>query len=224
VFRSRRREVVFPQREHARLSAALADAWSDVFAPVRLPRERFVRGVAEHDRGYAEHDVDEIGQVSRDRWLAIQERGFAPTGEDPVVDLVVALHVRRLVSGSDDDGSRRVLIAMEDALPALVREAGASDDDAAAADRITHLCDRISFDFCLEEPDSGAVDVLDADGTPVRVAYAVDGRGTIALDPWPLDRPALGGAVLAYAAEGYPDVLEEAPTPFAVEPMGEARR
>ncbi len=215
---------MFPQREHARLSAALADAWSDAFAPVRLPRERFVRGVAEHDRGYDEHDADEIGQVSRDRWLAIQERGFAPTGDDPVVDLVVALHVRRLVSGGADDGSRRLLQAMDDALPALVRTSGVSADDAVAADRITDLCDRISFDFCLEEPDSGAVDVLGADGAPTRVAYTVDGRGTIALDPWPLGRRALAGTVLAYAAEGYPEVLEEAPTPFAVEPMGGAGR
>ena len=108
---------------------------------------------------------------------------------------------------------------MDDALPALVRDAGVSADDAAAADRITDLCDRISFDFCLEEPDSGAVEVLGADGTPVRVAYAVDGRGTITLDPWPLDRPALGGT-LAFAAEGYPEVLEPVPTPFAVEPPG----
>lgn len=215
---------MFPQREHARFSAALADAWSDAFAPVRLPRERFVRGVAEHDRGYSEHDADEIGLVSRDRWLAIQERGFAPRREDTVVDLVVALHVRRLVSSGDDDGSRRVLGAMDDALPALVREAGTSTGDAAAADRITDLCDRISFDFCLEQPDSGAVDVLAAEGTPVRVAYAVDGRGTIALDPWPLDRPALGGTVLAYAAEGYPEVLEKVPAPFAVEPMDGAGR
>ena len=215
---------MFPQREHARLSAALADAWSDAFAPVRLPRARFVRGVAEHDRGYAEHDVDEIGQVTRDRWLAIQEHGFAPTRDDTVVDLVVALHVRRLVSSGDDDGSRRVLRAMDDALPALVREAGVSTDEAAAADRITNLCDRISFDFCLEQPDSDGVDVLGGDGTPVRVAYEVDGRGTIALDPWPLDRPTLDGTVLGYAADGYPDVLEEVRTPFAVEPMDGAGR
>jgi len=215
---------VFPQREHARFSAALADAWSDAFAPVRLPRERFVRGVAEHDRGYAEHDVDEIGQVPRDRWLAIQERGFAPTGEDTVADLVVALHVRRLVSGGDDDRSRRLLQAMDDDLPALVEGAGVDIGDAAAADRITDLCDRISFDFCLEEQDSGAVDLLGADGSQARISYAVDGHGTIVLDPWPLDRPALGGTVLAYAAAGYPEVLEEVPTPFAVEPRGGAGR
>ena len=215
---------MFPQREHARFSAALADTWSDAFVPVRLPRERFVRGVAEHDRGYAEHDVDEIGQVPRDRWLAIQERGFAPTGEDTVADLVVALHVRRLVSGGDDDRSRRLLQAMDATLPALVREGGVPAGDAAAADRITDLCDRISFDFCLEEPDSGAVDLLGADGSQARISYAVDGHGTIVLDPWPLDRPALGGTLHAYAAAGYPEVLEEVPTPFAVEPRGGAGR
>jgi hypothetical protein len=216
--------VIFPQREHAVLSATIASAWDDATWPIRLPREPFVRGVARHDRGYDDHDADEIGRVSRERWLAIQEQGFAPTRADPVVDLVVALHVRRLVSSGDDDGSRRVRRAMDEALPALVRAAGVSAEDAAAADRITSLCDRISFDFCLEEPDSGAVDLLGADGSQARISYAVDGHGTIVLDPWPLDRPALGGTVLAYAAAGYPEVLEEVPTPFAVEPRGGAGR
>ena len=216
--------MVFPQREHAAFAATIASAWSDALAPIRLPRERFVRGVARHDRGYAEHDADEIGQVSRDRWLAIQERGFAPTREDPVVDLVVALHVRRLVSSGDDNAARHVVRAMDDALPAILGDAGVSADDAAADDRITDLCDRISFDFCLEEPDSGGVDVLGPGGLPVRVSYAVDGQGAIVLDPWPLDRPALDGTVLAYAAERYPEVLEPAPTPFVVQPVGGATR
>jgi hypothetical protein len=224
VFRSRRREVVFPQAEHARLAAALASAWSDAFAPVRLPLERFVRGVALHDRGYGEHDADEIGQVSRARWLAIQERGFAATGEDPLVDLVVALHVRRLVSSGEDDASRRVLAAMDDALPALVRDAGVSPEDAAAADRITDLCDRISFDVCLEAPDAGEVDVLHADGSPARVSYTVDGHGGVELDPWPLAPPALGGTLLGYAAPAYPDDLEPVRATFSFQPTTGARR
>ena len=209
---------MFPQAEHARLAAAIASAWSDAFAPVRLQRERFVRGVALHDRGYGEHDADEIGQVSRERWLAIQERGFAATGEDPLVDLVVALHVRRLVSSGDDEPSRRVLDAMDEALPRLGRDAGVSPEDAGAADRITDLCDRISFDVCLEAPDAGEVEILRADETPVRVSYTVDGRGTIVLDPWPLEPPALAGTVLGYAAGGYPDVLEPVPTPVSLLP------
>ncbi len=215
---------MFPQAEHARFAAAIASAWSDAFAPVRLPRERFLHGVARHDRGYGEHDADEIGQVSRERWLAIQERGFTATGEDPLVDLVVALHVRRLVSSGEDEPSRRVLSAMDEALPPLVHDAGVSPEDAAAADRITDLCDRISFDVCLEEPDAGAVEVLRADGSPVRVSYTVDGRGTIVLDPWPLEPPALACSVLGYAAGAYPDVLEPVPTPVSLQPTAGARR
>ena len=224
MFRSRRREVVFPQAEHARFAAAIASAWSDAFAPVRLPRERFLNGVALHDRGYGEHDADEIGKVSRERWLAIQERGFAATGEDPLVDLVVALHVRRLVSSGEDEPSRRVLDAMDEAIPRLVRAAGVSAEDADAADRITDLCDRASFDFCLEAPDAGEVEVLRADGSPVRVSYSVDEPGTVVLDPWPLEPPALAGTVLGYASGAYPDVLEPVPTPFSVQPTAGARR
>ena len=220
MFRSRRREVVFPQREHARFAAAIADGWSDAFAPVRLPRERFVLGVAEHDRGYVEHDADEIGKLPPGRWLEIQERGFAPTRDDAVVDLVVALHVRRLVSSRGDEETRRVLATMDAGLPALVDAAGVSADAAAAADRITDLCDRVAFDFCLEEPATGAVDVLRADGTAAEVRYALDGRGGVTLEPWPLDVERLVGTVRGFAAGRYPGDLEPVLTPFVIEPAG----
>ncbi len=222
MFRSRRREVVFPQREHARFAAAVADAWSDAFAPVRLPRERFVLGVAEHDRGYAEHDADEIGNLPPGRWVEIQARGFAPTRQDAVVDLVVALHVRRLVSSGRDEESRRALTAMDAELPALVVAAGVSADDAAAADRITDLCDRISFDFCLEAPATGAVAVIGAEGAATEVRYALDGNGGVTLEPWPLDVERLAGTVQGFASARYPDDLEPVPTPFVLEPAGRA--
>ena len=220
MFRSRRREVVFPQREHARFAAVIADAWSDAFAPIRLPRERFVLGVAEHDRGYVEHDADEIGNLPAGRWLGIQERGFAATHDDAVVDLVVGLHVRRLVSLGHDQETRRVLAAMDAEVPALVRAAAVSAGDAYAADRVTDLCDRISFDFCLEEPASGSVEVVGADGTATAVRYALDGLDAVTLEPWPLAVERLNGTVQAFAAEGYPDDLEPVPTPFIIEPAG----
>jgi hypothetical protein len=132
--------------------------------------------------------------------------------------------VRRLVSSGEDEPSRRVLDAMDEALPRLLRAAGVSPEDAGAADRITDLCDRVSFDFCLEAPDAGEVEVLRADGSPVTVSYSVDGPGTVMLDPWPLEPPALAGTVLGYASGAYPDVLEPVPTPFSVQPTAGARR
>src|SRR6476661_2566261 len=93
MFASRRRSIVFPQAEHARFSGALALAWAE---RPPLPFAAFVRGVADHDRGYGERDCDPIGGVmGSERWVEIQRRGFTPRGEDAVVDLVVALHVRR---------------------------------------------------------------------------------------------------------------------------------
>jgi hypothetical protein len=218
VFRSRRRPVVFPQLEHARLAAAIAIAWDDRVAPLPLPLESFVAGVALHDRGYGEHDDDEIGAVPADRWLEIQRQGFTPLGDDAVVDLVVAMHVRRLVSHRGDDRTRATLAEMDETLVALREDAGVSEEDAADADRITDLCDRVAFDFCLEQPASGVVVVSGRDGESIALGYELDGQGNVAFDPWPLRPHPVAGIMLGYAAEGYPGRLEPVVTPFSLVP------
>jgi uncharacterized protein DUF3891 len=216
MFRSGRRPVLFPQAEHARLAGMIALAWgNDHFARPALPFDAFVRGVTLHDRGYGELDADGIGEVSPDRWAAIQRSGFAPRGEEPVVDLLVALHVHRLVSGGDET----VLAPMTAALSELHRAAGVGESDAAEADRITDLCDRIAFDFCVEEPTSGRVAVAPARGAePIAVAYTVDGHGEITLEPWPLGLPRVSGIILGFRAERYPDELEPVVVPFDARP------
>ena len=218
MFRSRRRRVVFPQLEHARLSAAVALAWDEVVIPLPLRRESFVTGVALHDRGYGEHDADEIGAVPRDRWLGIQRRSFAPMGVDPVVDLVVAMHVRRLVSHATSHAARAAFMEMDEGIPTLREAAAVSKEGAAAADRITDLCDRVSFAFCLEQPESGSMEVVGPDGGAIAVRYEVDGQGTIVLDPWPLEELTVSGVLIAYAADAYPRVLDPVVTPFRIEP------
>src|SRR4051795_1811506 len=99
MFRSQARPVVYPQAEHARAAAAIAAAWGRGRPPV--PFESLVRGVALHDRGYGELDADGIGETDDERWLEIQRRGFAAQDDDPVVELLVALHIHRLVSYGD---------------------------------------------------------------------------------------------------------------------------
>jgi hypothetical protein len=88
VFRSRRRAVVLPQRDHARFSAEIAGAWSDALAVVRLDGARYARGVAELDGTAAEvrYVVDGQGVVTLEPWpLAVDRlegavRGFAGAG------------------------------------------------------------------------------------------------------------------------------------------------
>ncbi len=182
--------MVIPQAEHARLSALIALHWE---LPPPLPFASFVAGVALHDRGYGELDDDAIGEVSTDRWLHIQRAGFAPRGEDAVVDLVVAMHVQRLVSGTDDPRREAVAAEMAAALPAIRAAAGVSAEDAAAADRVTHQCDLVSFDFC-EQP------------------------GAMTLAPWPLCVAELRDVVRGFRRDGYPHTLEPVVLEFALRP------
>lgn len=204
MFHSRRRSIVFPQADHARLAGAIALSWRERPA---LPFDSFVRGVADHDRGYGEHDADEIGSVESERWVAIQRRGFTVRSGDPVVDLVASLHVRRLLSSQTDEHERAAFDEVTALLPSLLDAAGATEEEAEQADAITNVCDRIAFDFCFEEPSEGQVR---------GIAYALDGHGSISLEPWPLTVPRLVGLVTAYEADGYPERLVPVVVPFDV--------
>jgi hypothetical protein len=218
MIRSRRRAIVFAQADHARLAGTFAVAWRE--RPV-MPFGSFVRGVADHDRGYGELDDDELGAIESEPWVAIQRRGFAPRGDDAVVDLVTAMHIRRLLSSQDDAHERSAFAAVDALLPSLLDAAGVTADGADAADRITNVCDRLALLFCFEEP---------AEGEVRGHAYALDGLGGITLDPWPLDVPRLVGLVTAYEAAGYPERPVPVVVPFEFQPVardqaeGSARR
>jgi len=195
MFRSSRRDVVFPQMEHAAFAAGIALQWRE---RPNVPFDSFMRGIALHDRGYGELDEDEIGAVEQPRWLEIQRRGFGGRGEDPVVDLVVSLHVARLVG--DDDPS------LGERLPELLERAGVGQAVAVAADRITNLCDRISFDVCLEQP---------AEGSVGEIAYAYDGGNRVTVEPWPFAADRFAALLIGYRAEGYPHTLDRVVEPIA---------
>jgi hypothetical protein len=198
MFRSRRRDVVFPQMEHAAFAAGIALQWRE---RPDLPFDSFIRGVALHDRGYGELDEDEIITVEQSRWLGIQRRGFGARDDDPIVDLIVSLHVARLVG--DDDPSLR------DGLPALLARADVDEATAAAADRITNVCDHIAFDVCFEQPEE----------TSVRgVRFAYDGSNRVTVDPWPFVPEQFGVLLVGYTADGYPRTLDRVVEPVAFVP------
>lgn len=192
MFRSRRREIVFPQSEHARLAAMLAAGAG--------AEPRVVAGVLWHDRGYPPFDTDGIGEMPPERWADLMRAGFAPETADPLVDHMARMHIHRLARNARPE----LAAELEPALPASLSRSGMTAEEAAAADALTELYDMVAFDFCLEEPAAGS-----ASG----VAYEIDGRGRITLDPWPLVPAELDGFVTAFLAEGYPEL----PAPVAVQ-------
>ena len=209
MFASRRRDLVFPQSEHARLAGLVARAWgNDAFPPPPLPFDSFVAGVALHDRGYGEFDNDPIGGVmAPERWVEIQLRGAEPRGDDPVVDLVTVLHIHRLMTPPENDVQANARERVGALIPGLLDAAGVTQAQALDADRITAICDRIAFELPWEEPTSGELN---------GVRYEIDGLGGVVLDPWPLSVSELVGFVYAYRAEGYPERRAPVVVPFDV--------
>ena len=207
MFRSRTRQVVYPQAEHARIAAAIAAAWGSDRPPV--PFESFVRGVALHDRGYGELDADGIGETDDDRWLEIQRRGFAPQDDDPVVELVVALHIHRLVSYGESAARKAAAREFAAALPARRAAANVTDAQATASDRVTNLCDRISFELCFEH---------DTDFSVGDYACTTTASGVATIDPWPLAQDRLAVDAVGYETNGYPDTLRPVERTFVVQP------
>jgi len=195
MFRSRRRDVVFPQMEHAAFAAGIALHWRE---RPNVPFDSLARGIALHDRGYGELDEDEIGAVEQARWLEIQRRGYGARDEDAVVDLIVSLHVARLVADADP--------SFGDGLAALLERAGVDQPTAAAADRITNLCDRISFDVCLEQPEEGSLH---------GIRYAYDGANRVTVEPWPFAADRFAVLLVGYRADGYPHTLDRVVEPIA---------
>ncbi|MGZ4413461.1 MAG: DUF3891 family protein [Gaiellaceae bacterium] len=205
-FHSRRRSIVFPQVEHAHFAGELASQWRD---RPPLPFESFVRGVAEHDRGYGELDDAPLGAVESASWVEIQRRGFTRHGEDPVTDLVVALHVRRLLASRDDAFEEAAYAEVDALVPSLLAAAGVVEADAETADAITNVCDVLSLLFCFESA---------AEREVRGFRLASDGLGRLSIAPWPFVPGGLTGEVPAYDREGYPQRLARLAVPHVLEP------
>jgi len=217
MFRSKSRAIIVPQSEHLHLAGELARLWGN--ADFDLPpfdRESIVAGIGGHDRGYGYIDNWPIGGMDEETWNDIARRGFAMQCSDPVADLIAKYHVRRL-AGYSDLPSRK---AMDAEFSAKIAETlvahGLSQDVFDRIDRITNLCDMISFAFCFEEESTGTVEIFPrncGENQPIKVEYKVSGS-RIDCSPWPFTVEEYSGYITAFRAEGYPATLDPVILPY----------
>jgi hypothetical protein len=85
-------------------------------------------------------------------------------------------------------------------------------------DRITNLCDKISFSFCFDVPASGEVSIFprNADDAEATVQYHVE-DGVISVSPWPFSVGNYEGYLIAYHLESYPERLDPFILPFRLQ-------
>ncbi len=219
MFKSKRRNLIIPQAEHARLSGIIANAWGNAdFERPRFSFESFVKGVTFHDRGYGRIDNYPLGEMSEDVWLEIHERSAREEFDDKEAELVVQLQLKRLVAYNLTPERTKYVAERDAFISKLAKDNALNIDNFLWADNITHFCDNVSFDFCFEQQKSASVIVKQSndDETGIAVNYIVDGKGSIEISPWPLNCKELNSFILGYSASGYPQKLEPVYIPVAV--------
>ena len=210
MFKSKRRPIITPQSEHLKLVGTLAMLWgNDEFDLPPIERESMVLGMGSHDRGYGYLDNHPIGGMDESEWFPIARRTFYMPCSDVIADTIVKYHFRRLAE-HDDSPQRKALTAeFSKGIDEHLKEYNLSEELFDRIDRITNLCDSLSFSLCFEVPASGEISIFPRNGedTEVTVKYHVE-DGLLSVAPWPFSVDGYEGYLLAYQSEGYPETLD----------------
>ena len=213
MFISKERPLVVPQSEHQRLAGILAKHWgNETFSLPPINRDSFVLGVATHDRAFGQLDTAALGQISEeDRVVQVDEWLNTPY-TDPEAELVVLLHVRRLM----DTLERQTLYQKLDTrIQAIATDNNLDLALYEQADTITDFCDLIAFDFSFESDTSRTVSVYQDQETKTDITYNLS-QGKVTLDKWPFNVSKIEGYILGYQQDGYPENLQPVVLDFEI--------
>lgn len=219
MFVSKKRTVVIPQHEHGRMSGMIASLWgNETFDRPRFDFDAFVMGVTLHDWGYGLIDNLPIGSAPEEDWLSVIRQGYRHPFEHPVTDVIVKLHIRRLLGFKESPDRTEAITELDSLIAHRLEESGFSLDEFNWADRITNLCDYIAFYFAFEEPIDKTFTVHPKTGIQntidIRIKTNLDGM--ILVDPWPFAVSSYQGFIFAYQQEGYPDRLNPVMRTFRI--------
>jgi len=217
MFISKKRPIVIPQHEHGRMAGILASIWGNLdFDLPALNFEAFMMGVALHDWGYGLTDNLPIGDTSEADWLEVTRKGLRKTFEHPVTDIIVKLHLRRLLGFKQSETREKMIAELDETIGRRLSDSEHSLREFEWADRITNLCDFIAFYFAFEQPFDKIFAVSPRRQTDERknIQVVYDGNNEINIQPWPFCLPEYQGFIYGYRQEDYPDVLRPVLLPF----------
>lgn len=210
MFKSKRRPIVTPQSEHLKLVGTLAMLWgNEEFNLPPIERESMILGMGTHDRGYGYLDNHPIAEMDASEWFPIARQTFYMPCSDLVADTIVKYHFRRLADHDDSPERKALTEEFSKAIDEHLEKNDLSKELFDRIDRITNLCDSLSFSLCFDVPASGEIVIFprNDEETEVAVKYHVE-DGLISTDPWPFSVESYQGYLLAYKSDGYPETLE----------------
>ena len=219
MFKSKRRQIVTPQSEHLKLAGTLAMLWgNEQFEGPPIERHSLIAGIGFHDRGYGYLDNSPIGGMSDEEWQVIARHGFNMPCSDVVADTIVKYHFRRLASYGTSNIRKELHAEFSLGIQKQLRQHKLSQTLFDRIDRVTDLCDSLSFEFCFEAPALGKHSVFphNAEETEVVMEFHVE-NGEINVSPWPFSVDEYQGYLVAYQMDGYPTRLDPVILPYRLQ-------
>ena len=216
MFRSKRRQIITPQSEHLKLVGTLAMLWgNDQFDAPSIEHNSMIAGMGLHDRGYGYLDNSPVGGMRDEEWEVIGRRGYTMPCSDIVADTIVKYHFRRLASGGTSEIRKAMYADFTQILDEQLERHNLSRTLFDRIDRITDLCDSLSFAFCFDVPASGSLSIFprNDEDKEVMIEYHVE-DGEINVSPWPFSVYEHQGYLIAYHEDGYPDRLDPVILPY----------
>lgn len=214
MFKPKNQNLIIPQREHARLAGNIAVYWGNKdFDSPKIPLHSVTRGITLHQNGYDLLDTYPVKEMDENTLVGVFRNDFSVQISDREAELINMFHQFRLVSKrlitKPSEKFEKLQKEFEIAIENKLTRSKHSKDDFLWADRITNLCDRISFNFCFGEKIIEAVPVYSKIGLEkkVEIIQSLRDEKTIELDHWPFSSGEIKNVIIAYKNEDYPEVL-----------------
>lgn len=221
MFRSKTRDIIIPQSEHARLAADLAVFWGNKdFNRPPVDFETFLKAVLLHDRAFGYFDLHAIGDMEDEVWIRLQRRGLVGEDSDRLCDLLIQQHIHRLSGYLKGPAAKEFRAEVGRNIETEIELRKLNRDALERADRILAFCDSVAFDFSFEHPvhSSAFVYASNDSAAETEVQYQIHPGGEIQVSPWPFLGDEQRGLILGYKAASYPRTPEPVFLPYHLIP------
>lgn len=215
IYQAKKCRVVIPQRNHAHLASQIAEYWgNNSFELPKIPLETIVKGIAFHQNGYEPFDTISVKELTGDALAQILKRDFYYEMGDIEAELISMFHQHRLVQVILSNRASEEFLDLEMEFDHEIhKKLQSSKYDKTAfiwSNRITHLCDKLSFNFCIGNKVEETVPLFRkvSDELSIDSHHSLFDTDKMKLKPWPFSSESIKLNVVGYKSEKYPEQLD----------------
>ncbi len=134
-----------------------------------------------------------LSELTLEQWADLTLKGTEIRFDNPVVDIVTKLHLKRLLGDDNVKKREEILKNIEQSIAESLLRTKNSLEEFLWADKITNFCDWVSFNFCLENDFVDKVQVYSRRNSSLKtdLTFHTNPAGEITVNPWPFSEESI---------------------------------